>query len=67
MTRYDGVMTRRSQVASKKRRAVRVDKTAAPKVDEDPTRGKKPKGLAAVGFLRGQGTRSFRRRRRGGS
>ena len=27
--------------------------------------GKKPKGLAAVGFLRSQGTRSFRKQRAG--
>ncbi|HEY2941006.1 MAG TPA: hypothetical protein VGN09_01100 [Vicinamibacteria bacterium] len=30
-------------------------------------RGKKPKGLAAVGFLKSQGTRTFRKRRSAGS
>lgn len=41
-------------------------KGVAAKVVEDPTGGKKPKGLAAVGFLRSQGTRSFRKRRSAG-
>jgi hypothetical protein len=41
-------------------------KVVAEKVVEDPTGGKKPKGLAAVGFLRSQGTRSFRKRRSAG-
>lgn len=50
-------------MAKKKARATAVDKTVAAKVGEDPTGGKKPKGLAAVGFLRAQGTRSFRKRR----
>ena len=30
---------------------------------EDVSRGKKPKGVAAVGFIKAQGTRSFRKQR----
>jgi hypothetical protein len=55
-------------MAKKKRsRTTAATKPAVPNVAEDPTRGKKPKGLAAVGFLRSQGTRSFRKRRSAGS
>jgi hypothetical protein len=50
-------------MAKKKVRATAVDKTLAARVKEDPSAGKTPKGLAAVGFLRAQGTRSFRKRR----
>jgi hypothetical protein len=53
--------------SKKKSRTTAAAKPAVPKVMEDPTYGKKPKGLAAVGFLRSQGTRSFRKRRSGGS
>jgi hypothetical protein len=52
--------------SKKKVRTPAAAKPAVPKV-EDPTYGKKPKGLAAVGLLRSQGTRSFRKRRSAGS
>lgn len=52
---------------AKKRQSKAATKGVAAKVVEDPTGGKKPKGLAAVGFLKSQGTRSFRKRRSGGS
>jgi hypothetical protein len=51
----------------RKSRTTVATKPAAANVAEDPTHGKKPKGLAAVGFLRSQGTRSFRKRRGAGS
>ena len=54
-------------MAKNKRRAPAADKDTARNVVEDPARGKKPKGLAAVGLLRSQGTRSFRKRRSAGS
>jgi hypothetical protein len=54
-------------MAKKKVRTTAATKTSASKMAEDSTRGKKPKGLAAVGFLRSQGTRSFRKRRSAGS
>ena len=47
-------------------KAEAATKGVAAKVVEDATGGTKPKGLAAVGFLRSQGTRSFRKRRSAG-
>lgn len=52
-------------MAKKKSRV--AAKPGVPGAVEDPSRGKKPKGVAAVGFLKGQGTRSFRKRRSAGS
>lgn len=54
-------------MAKSKRRAPAADKDTARNVVEEPARGKKPKGLAAVGFLKAQGTRSFRKHRGAGS
>ena len=53
-----------------KKRASRAGaggKAAAQDATEDSGRGKKaPKGQAAVGFLKSQGTRGFRKRRSAG-
>jgi len=48
---------------AKKRKRRRRDGGAD--ANSDPGRGKKPKGLAAVGVLKSQGTRAFRKRRAG--
>ena len=49
----------------KKSRARAGGKTGVADAIEGAGRGKKPKGLAAVGYLKSQGTRPFRKGRAG--
>jgi hypothetical protein len=49
----------------KKSRPPAGGKTEVAAASEDAGRGKKPKGLAAVGYLKSQGTRAFRKGRAG--
>jgi hypothetical protein len=49
----------------KKSRPQAGGKTGMADVIEDAGRGKKPKGVAAVGYLKSQGTRAFRKGRTG--
>ena len=49
----------------KKSRARAGGRTGAADAIEDPGRGKKTKGLAAVSYLKSHGTRAFRKGRAG--
>ena len=49
----------------KKSRPQTGGKTGVADAIEDAGRGKKPKGLAAVGYLKSHGTRAFRKGRTG--